>query len=278
MTKAEIIEVPGPNDWTMELSFDGLQIEFRWRELSYDGRSIGHWGKILDVTTGEELPFNRSDERWRELAIQKAAATLRIAQIRKELNLDQSLPFRTDREFRKSLIIELFERSQRGEYLGQLTGQQIFYVQEVAEIFGTEMRNILELIDELSAEGKIGLNGMILIPHRDQEDTFAHWEKSTGHRRITVGDFGNWGCSACGKWGDEYDSPKDFPCEPPAAPKFPAIALTGTEPEVIAGVPGDGCSCICHQIVGISHIRACCDGSSAVVATEARIEAEQDQP
>lgn len=214
MTRAEIIEVPGPNDWTMELSFDGLHVEFRWRELSYEGRSIGHWGRIFDVATGDELYFNRSDERWRELAIQKAAATLRIAQLRRELKLDQSLPFRIDREFRKSLILELFERSQRGEYLGQLTGQQLLYVQEVAEIFGTAMGDMLDHIDELSAEGKIGLNGMILIPNGEQEAAFASREKSTGHRRITVGDFGNWVCSACGRWGDEYDDPKDFPCEP----------------------------------------------------------------
>lgn len=214
MTTDEIIEVPGPNDWTLGLSFEGLQVEFRWRELSYQGRSMGHWGRIFDAATGEELYFNRSDERWRELAIQRTAATLRIAQLREELKLDQSLPFRTDPEFRKSLILELFERSQRGEYLGQLTGQQLFYVQEVAEIFGTTM---LDHIDELSAEGKIGLNGMILIPHEDQEEAFESWEKSTGHRRITVGDFGNWGCSACGQWGDEQDDPRDFECKTPAA-------------------------------------------------------------
>lgn len=217
MTTDEIIEVPGPNDWTLGLSFEGFQVEFRWRELSYQGRSMGHWGRIFDAATGDELYFNRSDERWRELAIQRTAATLRIAQLREELKLDQSLPFRIDPEFRKSLILELFERSQRGEYLGQLTGQQLFYVQELAEIFGTTMRDMLDHIDELDSEGKIGLNGMILIPHEDQEEAFDHWEKSTGHRRITVGDFGNWGCSACGQWGDEQDDPRDFECKPPAA-------------------------------------------------------------
>ncbi len=49
-----------------------------------------------------------------------------------------------------------------------------------------------------------------------------------------------------------------------AAPKYPAIALPGAEPELIEGVPTDGCECICHRIAGISHIRACCNGTQAV--------------
>lgn len=212
MTKSEIIELLGPNDWTMGLSFGELQVEFRWRELSYDGRTIGHWGKIVDPATGEEIRFEQGKD-WQEQAIRNAVAAFRIEELRQELGLDNSISFMTDEEVRKATVLDLFERSERGEYLGQLSNQQLFYVQNLAAILEMDMRQARDLVDGLCAEGKLGLNGMILIPNAQQEAAFASWQKSTGHRRLTMGDFGSWGCSACGSWGDEYDDPKAVACE-----------------------------------------------------------------
>lgn len=212
MTKSEIIVLRGPNDWTMGLSFDGLQVEFRWRELSYDGRSIDHWGKLVDPETGESIRFEQGKD-WQEQAIRNAVAAFRVAQLREELQLANSIPFMTDEEVRKSTVLDLFERSERGEYLGQLSTHQFFYVQNLAAILDMDMHRALEIVDRLVAEGKLGLNGMILIPHEQQEDGFRHWEKQTGHRRLSMGDFGNWSCSACGSWGDERDDPKAVACE-----------------------------------------------------------------
>lgn len=37
-----------------------------------------------------------------------------------------------------------------------------------------------------------------------------------GHRDLKVGDFGWWHCRACGRRGDDFEDPADFPCEPQA--------------------------------------------------------------
>lgn len=78
---------------------------------------------------------------------------------------------------------------------------------------------------------------------------------------------------------EELDPQQITPSEPsndqPVA-KYPAIALEGAQPRIVEGTPTDGCECVCHRIAGISHIRACCGGSSAVVATETRSEIEAE--
>lgn len=35
-----------------------------------------------------------------------------------------------------------------------------------------------------------------------------------GHRDLRVGDFGWWHCRACGRRGDDWSDPADYPCEP----------------------------------------------------------------
>lgn len=201
-------------DWTMGLSYGDLQVEYRWRDYIYEGKSVGYYGSLVDLATGEGL-LNSSAEEWLVSALKTAAASFRRVEIRSSLDTN-SIEFAVNKDHRKRVALELFERSQRGEFLGQASHNELFYVQDLAAILDQPMSTTLELVHELVGEGKLGLNGMILIPFEDQEDAFESLKQSTGHLRLSLGDFGYWGCEACGKFGDEYDNPRDFECSPAA--------------------------------------------------------------
>lgn len=213
-------------NWTMGLSFGGLQAEYRWREYIYDdGKSLGYWGYLVDPESDgrDELPFDAADS-WLKDGLLDAAVALRRAQLRIELDL-KGLPFLTDRDARKSKIMEIFHRSQQGEFMGQRSINSTLYVQDIAGLFEQSMAQVLPFVEELVSEGRLGLTGMILIPNEVQEAAFARLKEATGHGRLSLSDFGYWGCQVCGKSGDEYDDPKDFPCGP--EDQAPATVDTG---------------------------------------------------
>jgi len=207
-------------DWTLGLSFQGYALEFRWRELySSQGKSMGHYGFLQaagspDSSEGDEYSFSR-EEGWLRDALRKAASTLRRSEIRKDIPTTGFEWVASD-EPKKAMILELFHRSEQGEYLGQISHNQNLYVQDLAAILDLGFVRTRDLVDELVAEGKIGLDGMILVSNEHYEDSFRYWEEKTGHRRLTVGDWGPWGCQACGQSGDEYEDPSDYPCVTPA--------------------------------------------------------------
>jgi len=206
-------------DWTLGLNFQGHALEFRWRELySSQGKSMGHYGflQATDEPDSQDTPsysFDR-DEQWLKDALLATASTLRRREIRKDIPTTGFEWVASD-EPKKAMILELFHRSEQGEYLGQLSSNQNLYVQDLAAILDLAFGHTRDLVDELVAEGKVGLDGMILVSNEHYEDSFRYWEEKTGHRRLTVGDWGPWGCQACGQSGDEYEDPSEYPCVTP---------------------------------------------------------------
>lgn len=272
-------------DWTVGFSFGEVEAEFQWREQFYEDRSMGYYGFLVaDANSSEPIILEGSRiPGWLKDSLKAAACGIRRAEVRTEF-ARSSVELLTDEEVLISTIFKLFVRSQRGEFLGQASANSLLYVQDIAAILNLTFNHVLTVIDRLVAEGRIGLNGMILIPAKDYEAAFASWEKATGHRRLTMGDWGNWQCAACGQSGDEYNNPRDVECSAPssfgrtpvagvetAQPEDGAEAADAPEeaeePSEVAEPPAD-CGCICHREPGVSHIMACCGGS--------RVEAESD--
>lgn len=65
----------------------------------------------------------------------------------------------------KNAISDIWERTEKLEWLGQHYATLI-YVQEVAELLEISVADCLHYCDELFAEEKLDLNGMILIPYK----------------------------------------------------------------------------------------------------------------
>ncbi len=63
----------------------------------------------------------------------------------------------------KDAVMDVFERHQKGEYLGSFWPEMI-YVQDVAEILHKSVAEVHQACDQLFAGEKLDLNGMILIP------------------------------------------------------------------------------------------------------------------
>lgn len=180
--------------WTFTVIYQDKTVNVVWEEKFHKGNSMGYWLDVIDPTTGDS--FQGYTDDFSEKSVRQAAIAFRVGQIK--LKTDMRIP---TNEALKEAILELFERSENGEYLGQYIHSS-FYVQDVARILDYPMSMVVEMVDELVAEGKLGLTGMILIPNKDYIAAFKSWEESTGHKRLTVSDFGYWGCAACGKNGD----------------------------------------------------------------------------
>jgi hypothetical protein len=187
------------NDWSTPVTGTDSHLEYRWSEYFHEDRSLGYYGTIVDSITGEEVE-GLSSELERKLS--NRAAQKRRQEIRLTLTEDKA-----------EAILELFNRSREGEYLGQAANNDLLYVQDVAAIFDEPMGDTLSTVAELIEEGKIGLNGMIFTTNEAYERTFEHYREANGHRRLTASDFGYWSCAACGSFGDEWDDPADTPCE-----------------------------------------------------------------
>lgn len=200
-------------EWTLPIALGDVSVEYRWGEHLSDRGIRGYFGRLIDTETGEK--FNDEQRPWLQSVILEAVNSFRHAELRDSMEIFDS--FYPDREAQKSLIIELFERSQRGEFIGQSASLAIanVYMQDIATILRLTEREALELIDELVAESKLGLSGMILVTHESYMDSFAEELKRTGHRALTVSDFGHWSCSVCFAGGDDYSDPKDYPCIKP---------------------------------------------------------------
>jgi hypothetical protein len=195
------------NKWSLKLSFDNKNYLYEWSEYFHEGKSFGYFAKVLDEETRKELRYTPESE-----AVIKAAVAFRVSQIREETK--NSIP---ENGKSKKLILEYAERARNGEFLGQYNDQTLF-VQEVAKLLDFSFSYTFDFVQELIQEQKIGLNGNILIPYEDYIATFTYLYKRTGHKLLSVSDWGYWGCQACSKHGDPDDpntaDPSKVPCVP----------------------------------------------------------------
>lgn len=191
-------------EWSTPVTGSDSHISYRWREYFYEERSLGYYGELVDTVTGEELHELDHQVRAKLLA---RAAQLRRKQLRETLPSNKA-----------QALLELYERSLTGEYMGQGSHNSLLYVQDVAAIFDEPLGDTLEVMAKLIEDRRIGLNGMILTSHEAYERTFEMYREANGHLRLTASDFGYWSCAACGASGDEWDDPADTPCSKASIP------------------------------------------------------------
>lgn len=196
-------------NWKLGLTFDNKEYLFEWYEYIHEGKSFGYC-KNVTVVGEEDQPRNSTEV---ELVV-TAAEALRTAQVRNEIKAD----FIFEKEEIKEAILRYFDRASKGEYLGQPTGG-LLYVGNIADILSFPVGYVRDFVEDLIEDKRIGLNGDILIPYKDYMETFKYWFDKTGHKRLTVSDFGGWYCTECGQVGSgdesETSDPKKFPCIKP---------------------------------------------------------------
>lgn len=203
-----MVKVREESVWSMDFVYAGETYSFSWNK-GYDSKSgdfLGAWAKT--VKQGSENERISEDIR---VSLLKAASVFRVMEITAEISLKDF--YMIDNEKILNLIVELAERSWRGEYLGQMSGNNNLYVQDIAEIFDITMSHAVSLVDKVNAEGKVGMSGYILIPYSFEEASKKNLYESTGHRSLSFSDFGYWACSYCLTSGDDTSSPSDFSCE-----------------------------------------------------------------
>lgn len=109
------------------------------------------------------------------------------------------------------LVENIYRRVDNGEFVGQY--QDLIYIQDVAEILQCDFDTVLKAIETvLIPEKRLSLNGFIFSEYKDPAIEREAMYKATGHKDISVSDFGYWACRACGKNGDDWDNPRDFDC------------------------------------------------------------------
>lgn len=166
----------GKHDWTMGISLKGLDAEFRWRERSYGGEYLGYEASVVNPS-GEEISYLSP---WRRESILSAASALRRAEIQDEWDFSAL----ADPEVFESIVLELFERSQDGEYLGNGSGTELLFVQDLAGIFELDEEHILATLRKLAVAKKLSLEGMVLRPYDPEHELPSQnqWSKR-GMRR-----------------------------------------------------------------------------------------------
>lgn len=196
-------------EWSLDIgSHEGLKLRYSWKEFFYkEGDSMGYWGVLFDAESGEEVNLDYAEAG----KFKAAASAFRISEIQSEINLNSVEMSKADA--RKNKILEFFEDSRKGKYLGQKSHNSMFYVQDAAELLKISLKSAIGYVNELIQEEKLGLNGLIIVSYEDYAREKKIVREETGHKSISRSDFGWWSCSSCGKSGDDWTNPKDFKCE-----------------------------------------------------------------
>lgn len=193
------------HEWSFEVSHSEARVGYRWREHVHDGKSYGYHGEFVVPESGQVVTAWPSQLGKR--AAQAAVQAFRHEQVR------ELLPERDGSDMQFSLaILELYRLSVIGVYLGQFSNNQTLYVGDVASILEVDQSHALRAIESLVDDGSLGLDGFIITSNDTYEATFAYWLATTGHYRLYMADFGGWSCAACGKHGDELESPGAVKC------------------------------------------------------------------
>lgn len=176
-------------------SSDGLMVEMK-----------DHWLIAFKKESDALVPVPSEMEK----EVFAALINERVQELQKEYNISSSgkVLYAEAVTIAESII----KRAWAGEWMGQQNS--LLYTQHIASILDIEPSNIYYVMGSLGQERKAGLNGNIVIPWEEENTAYKRWEASTGHKSLTMGDFGNWGCSFCHQYGDEHDSPSSVKCVP----------------------------------------------------------------
>lgn len=190
-------------EWASFIMFDGHETRDRWLKVSR---------KEADETL-TPIDETHSEDRDHHDTIVRLLADKRV----KEIQAEYGIPSADLDEL--AVTEQILARAWDGEWMGQLRNNYYFFVDTLGGIFNMEFLEALDIIRTLNQQKKAGLNGFIVVPWKEEEDGFKSWEKSTGHKKLSVGDSSGWDCQHCGNYADE---------EGPWASKVPCVPA-GTE-------------------------------------------------
>lgn len=148
-------------DWQAELTFAGVTGKFRWQEFFFKGESLGYLGFLMDNDLEAQLKDRSEVKDWLPEALMDAFRALRIAELHAETDWGQQLP---PSERRLQQVMEIFERSQEGEYLGQRANSSMLTVEDLEPLLRLSSHEATEIVNLLVLEEKLGLNGTVLVP------------------------------------------------------------------------------------------------------------------
>jgi hypothetical protein len=192
--------------WNFSVLAEGHRYDVVWEKRFIVELDYTTYG-ITVQKDGEQAGISEPDV----LLAVKAAAAYKNGQINAELKQHSDY---YKRDVVKDFIVELYERSTEGEYLGQLV-DELLYVDTVVKILDTNQQRVYELIRELIEEERLGTNGAILISYEELAETRKHWEEQVGHKQFSRSDLpdGMWGCTYCGStgWLDDV-APTEVEC------------------------------------------------------------------
>lgn len=184
-------------------TYEGEEYVAEWATYSREGQVLDAFVEVTYPNGDEVRESTLSDK------VKFAACDEKRARMQNEKGID----FTKVSELTPDDVLELVQKAWLFGWIGQFNS--LLYTQDVSNLLTGEPYNnhIFDLVKELHRTKAVGFTGNIFIEYAEEEATFARMKESSGHERLTVTDFGYWGCSACGKHGDDYDNPSDFLCD-----------------------------------------------------------------
>jgi hypothetical protein len=174
-------------EWASFIIHDGSESHDRWLKVSRKEED----GTRTDI---DDIHEEYSDHRE---TIVKLLAAKRI----KEIQAEYGIPS-TDLD-ELNVTEQILVRAWAGEWMGQLRNSYYFFIDTVGEILNKDFLEAAKIIKTLNSQKKAGLNGFIIVPWEEEEEAFQSWEKSTGHKKLSVSDIGGWSCQHCGNYAYE---------------------------------------------------------------------------
>lgn len=191
-------------EWCSFIIHDGTETRDRWLKVSRKEES----GILTDIDVDDDDDEDSDEDATKKDVIVRLLAAKRIQEIQAEYGIPSS-------DVDELAVTELIlARAWAGEWMGQLRNSYYFFIDTLGEIFNKDFLEAADIVATLNRQEKAGLNGFIIVPWEEEEDGYKSWEKSTGHKKLSVGDSGGWDCQHCGNHAYE---------EGPWAAKVPCV-------------------------------------------------------
>lgn len=181
-------------EWCSFITRNNTETTDRWLKVARK-EADGTLTPIEDIHN----PYAGTGEEDKHETIIRLLASKRITEIQTEYGI----PSESVDELAVAELI--LARVWAGEWMGQLRNSYYYFIDNLGDVFNKEFLDASEIVEQLGAQKKAGLNGFIIVPWKEEESAYKSWEEATGHKKLNVSDFGGWNCSACGKRGDERD-------------------------------------------------------------------------
>lgn len=190
-----------------ELEYKNESWRAEWVAYTFEGKETqDRWFGIFKKSNDEFVEVDDEDPLWKEVIT--AFVQKRVDELHNEYGTPVTIEEML--EFSEKII----KRSWDGEWMGPRSSW--FYIDNLAEVLKTDFQAAARVVALLQERKIVGLNGFIIIPWEEAEETRQYLEKETGHKDLRRSDFGGWSCGYCFSHVDEYGpSPSEVECVEP---------------------------------------------------------------